>query len=92
MHYNFPGINDGLDSLDTMNSTASSKQEELETELANWMSFWDGDALVAATQWSKKVSADLEHAIQAARNYVATGRSAVADMQAQEATNTAMWA
>ncbi|ETZ55241.1 hypothetical protein L838_0897 [Mycobacterium avium MAV_120709_2344] len=38
------------------------------------------------------MSADLEHAIQAARNYVATGRSAVADMQAQEATNTAMWA
>lgn len=26
MHYNFPGINDGLDSLDTMNSTASSSK------------------------------------------------------------------
>lgn len=91
IHQVFPALHDALDTLDSLTQAARAKQEELENELNVWTGFWSGQAHEAATAWSRNVSAQLEHSIQAASNYTATARSTVNDMQAQELTNTGIW-
>jgi uncharacterized protein YukE len=91
IHQNFEALHGSLDSMDSLERALQSKQEELDNELNIWAGFWAGNAHEAAMAWSKNISAQLEHSIQASVNYTATARQAVADMQAQEQTNAGLW-
>lgn len=91
IQHNFGAIDAQLASMDGHTAQGVQVAEELNQEMTKWAGYWQGGAHEEAMAFVNRVHMTLMHVLQAAQNYTNKARMANADMQQQEAANTAMW-
>lgn len=89
--YSFDAVDATLQGMQAKNARLTMVKEQLDSEIVGWLANWDGDALNAAQDWSRRVSSALGEAIDASRRYVTTATNANNDMRVREQTTTATW-
>lgn len=89
--YSFDAVDATLQAMQAKNARLTMVKEQLDSEIVGWLSNWDGDALNAAQEWSRRVSSALGEAIDSSRRYVTTATNANHDMRVREQTTTATW-
>ncbi len=89
--YSFEAIDATLQGMQAKNARLTQVKEQLDSEIVGWLSHWDGDALNAAQEWSRRVSTALGESIQASQRYVGVATNANNDMRVREQATTATW-
>lgn len=90
--YNFGAIDSTLAGMQAKIARLTQIKEQLDSEIVGWLSHWDGEALMAAQEWSRRVSTTLGESIEASRRYVGVATNANNDMRVREQANVATWA
>jgi len=90
--YNFAAIDAALAGMQAKNTRLLQIKEQLDSEIGGWLSFWDGQALERAREWSQRVSMVLGQTIESSQQYVRTAEMANNDMRVREGQTAAQWA